>query len=119
MKYLVTLMAAMAAFFVLVFPVPAMAGTPEGALSIAWDVASVVLPSIVPAASLFVSLTKTPMPGTFWGRVYRVIEVLALVFGRAKEVADTVAAAQPGYEGHQLCTAVDQGCEAKKEQSHG
>jgi hypothetical protein len=114
MSVFVMLMAATAAFFMLAFPAPAFAAESVDVIAAALDVASVVVPSIVPIASLFVSLTKTPAPGTLWGRVYRVIEILALVFGRAKEAADAVAANKPGYEGHQLCSALDHECEAQK-----
>lgn len=36
-------------------------------------------------ASLFIAGTKTPDPDTTFGKVYRVIEALALNVGRAKE----------------------------------
>ena len=38
-------------------------------------------------ASLFVSRTETPAPDTSWGRVYRLIEILAGLFGKAKQPA--------------------------------
>mgnify|MGYP001484370336 CR=1 FL=1 len=114
MGVFVMVMAAAAAFFMLAFPAPAFAAESVGVIAAALDVVSVIVPCIVPIASLFVSLTKTPAPGTLWGRVYRVIEILALVFGRAKEVADTVATSKPGYEGHQLCSALDHECEARR-----
>jgi hypothetical protein len=41
--------------------------------------------SIVISASLFISMTPTPPPGTWLARVYRVIEIAALVFSHAKE----------------------------------
>jgi hypothetical protein len=31
------------------------------------------------------ALTPTPRDDTFWGKVYRVLEILAFNFGRAKE----------------------------------
>lgn len=36
-------------------------------------------------ASAFVATTKTPEPTTKWGKVYKLIEVLALAIGKAKE----------------------------------
>lgn len=51
------------------------------------------------AASAFAALTPTPSPNTVWGRVYKVIDLLALNFMHAKEtgvnaasVAEEVAA---------------------------
>jgi len=43
---------------------------------------------VVTVASLFCMGTRTPDPGTRLGRVYRVVELLALNFGRAKEQGD-------------------------------
>lgn len=40
---------------------------------------------LVAVASAFVAATPTPPPGTFWAKVYKVIEVLALVIGKAKD----------------------------------
>lgn len=44
-----------------------------------------ILGSVVLIASLITAGTKTPDPATKLGKVYKVIEVLALVIGRAKE----------------------------------
>ena len=44
-----------------------------------------ILGSIVLIASLITAGTKTPDPATKLGKVYKVIEVLALVVGRAKD----------------------------------
>lgn len=51
------------------------------------------------AAMLVVSLTPTPNPATPWGKVYKIIELIGLNFGHAKEtglnaasIADEVAA---------------------------
>ncbi len=41
--------------------------------------------AIVIIASLVTAGTKTPDPATKWGKAYRVIEALALVFGRTKK----------------------------------
>ncbi len=45
-----------------------------------------ILGSIVIIASLITAGTKTPDPATVLGKVYKAIEVLALVIGRAKDV---------------------------------
>lgn len=50
-----------------------------------------ILGSIVIGASLVVSLTPTPPPGTRLARIYRAIELAALVFGRAKETGQLAA----------------------------
>jgi hypothetical protein len=55
--------------------------------------------SVVIAASVYVSKTSTPTPGSTRARVYEGIELAALVFGKAKElgavppepVADAIA----------------------------
>ena len=44
-----------------------------------------ILGSVVLIASLITAGTKTPDPATKLGKVYKVIEVLALVVGRAKD----------------------------------
>lgn len=44
-----------------------------------------ILGSVVIIASLITAGTKTPDPSTKLGKVYRVIELLALVVGRAKK----------------------------------
>jgi hypothetical protein len=44
-----------------------------------------VLGSVVITASLVTSLTPKPAAGTRLARVYRVVEIAALLFGRAKE----------------------------------
>lgn len=41
--------------------------------------------AVVIVASLITAGTKTPDPDTKWGKAYKVIEVLALVFGKAKK----------------------------------
>ena len=53
-----------------------------------------VLGSIVIAASLVISLTPTPAPGTALARIYRAIEIAALVFGRAKQTGELPALPQ-------------------------
>ena len=40
--------------------------------------------AVVLVASLVTAGTKTPAPGSKWAKVYRVIEMLGLVVGRAK-----------------------------------
>lgn len=44
-----------------------------------------ILGSVVLIASLITAGTKTPDPATKLGKVYKVIEVLALIVGRAKD----------------------------------
>jgi hypothetical protein len=50
---------------------------------------TVILPfagtAAVTAASLFTALTPTPDPNTTWGKVYRVIEMAALLTQKAKQ----------------------------------
>ncbi|AWJ93820.1 hypothetical protein Sp245p_28790 (plasmid) [Azospirillum baldaniorum] len=41
--------------------------------------------AVVIAASLITSGTPTPDPNTALGKVYRAVELLALVFGKAKD----------------------------------
>jgi hypothetical protein len=41
--------------------------------------------AIVSCASMVAALTPTPRDDTFFGQAYRVLEVLAFNFGRAKE----------------------------------
>ena len=41
--------------------------------------------AVVIVASLITASTKTPDPNTKLGKAYKVIEVLALVFGKAKK----------------------------------
>lgn len=41
--------------------------------------------SVVIGASLFVSKTSTPAPGSTRAKVYRYIELAALLFGKAKQ----------------------------------
>lgn len=43
------------------------------------------VPHIVAVASLFCALTPTPKKNTFYGRLYSVIEVLAINVGKAKK----------------------------------
>lgn len=40
--------------------------------------------AVVLVASLVTAGTKTPAPGSKWAKVYRIIEMLGLVVGRAK-----------------------------------
>lgn len=44
-----------------------------------------ILGSIVIAASVITSITPTPTPGSRLARVYRYIEIAAVLFGRAKD----------------------------------
>jgi hypothetical protein len=53
-----------------------------------------VLGSLVITASLVTSLTPTPAAGTRLARVYRVIEIAALLFGRAKQMGQLPATPQ-------------------------
>jgi hypothetical protein len=53
-----------------------------------------VLGSVVIAASLITSLTPTPAPGSKLARIYRWIEIAALLFGRAKETGQLPATPQ-------------------------
>jgi hypothetical protein len=41
--------------------------------------------ALVTAASLFTALTPTPDPSTTWGKVYRIIERVALLTAKAKQ----------------------------------
>lgn len=41
--------------------------------------------AVVIIASLITAGTKTPDPATKWGKAYKVIEALALVFGKTKK----------------------------------
>jgi hypothetical protein len=43
--------------------------------------------AVVTGASVITAGTRTPAPTTFWGKVYKVIEFLALVWSKAKEEA--------------------------------
>jgi hypothetical protein len=56
----------------------------KAALSVLSAILSVV-GSIVIAASLATSWTSTPAPGTRRARLYRYLELAALLFGRAKD----------------------------------
>lgn len=47
-----------------------------------------VLGSIVILCSIVVAGTKTPDPNTIWGKLYRVVEFLALVVGKTKDKGD-------------------------------
>jgi hypothetical protein len=53
-----------------------------------------VLGSVVIAASLITSLTPTPAPGSKLARIYRWIEIAALLFGRAKATGQLPATPQ-------------------------
>jgi hypothetical protein len=50
---------------------------------------------VIGMAKLIVSTTGTPDPATAFGRIYRIIEVLALILGKAKAKAKD-GGAQPG-----------------------
>jgi hypothetical protein len=50
-----------------------------------------VIGSVVIAASLITSMTPTPAPGTRLARIYRYIELAALLFGRAKQTGQLPA----------------------------
>lgn len=45
----------------------------------------IVVGPLVTAASAFCAATLTPPPNTTWGRVYRLIELLGMLIGKAKE----------------------------------
>ena len=45
-----------------------------------------VITAVIVLASSICALTKTPDPNTTYGKVYKVIEFLALNIGKAKEV---------------------------------
>jgi hypothetical protein len=53
-----------------------------------------ILGSVVIAASMITSLTPTPAPGTRLARVYRCLELAALLFGRAKDTGALPATPQ-------------------------
>jgi len=40
---------------------------------------------VVAAASLVINGTNTPNPGTYMGKLYKIIEWLSLTFGKAKQ----------------------------------
>lgn len=42
--------------------------------------------AIIAFASAIAALTTTPRDDDFWGRAYRIVEILALNIGRAKQV---------------------------------
>jgi hypothetical protein len=44
--------------------------------------------AIVTAASSFAALTPTPQEGTFWAKLYKVIDFLAINVGKAKEKSE-------------------------------
>lgn len=50
-----------------------------------YDLVALVVTSTVTAASAIVAMTKTPKDNTALAKVYRVVEILAFVFNRAKE----------------------------------
>jgi hypothetical protein len=43
--------------------------------------------AVVTAASILTAATDTPKPDTWLGKLYKILEVLALVIGRAKDKA--------------------------------
>jgi hypothetical protein len=76
-----------------------MDGCAVAALIPSWDQVKAglsVVGSIVIAASLFTSWTPTPAQGTRLARIYRFIEIAALLFGRAKDTG--VLAATPAID---------------------
>jgi len=50
-----------------------------------WDAIALAVTSAISVASLVTAATPTPAPDTWLGRVYRVVEVIGLVVGKAKE----------------------------------
>lgn len=53
-----------------------------------WDVRDAILGgalAVIAAAATVVGGTKTPIPGSWLGRIYKVIEWLSLTFGKAKD----------------------------------
>lgn len=56
----------------------------DTAVQVAPEVITVAT-GVVTAASIITAGTKTPDPSTFWGKCYKVIELFALVFGKAKQ----------------------------------
>lgn len=44
-----------------------------------------VVTAVVALASAICALTPTPPPNTVWGKVYKVIEFLAINIGKAKQ----------------------------------
>ncbi len=53
-----------------------------------WDVRDAVLGAalaVVAASAAVVGGTKTPTPGSWLGRIYKIIEWLSLTFGKAKD----------------------------------
>jgi hypothetical protein len=65
----------------------------KAALSVTSAILSVI-GSIVIAASLATSWTSTPAPGTRRARLYRCLELAALLFGRAKDTGALPATPQ-------------------------
>ena len=49
-----------------------------------WQVVSIAA-VVVTTAGAICAMTKTPPPDTAWGKVYRGIEIAALLIGRAKD----------------------------------
>ena len=53
-----------------------------------WDVRDAILGgalAVIAAAATVVGGTKTPVPGSWLGRIYKVVEWLSLTFGKAKD----------------------------------
>lgn len=62
----------------------------QSSLQALFDIAPLVIDAafaIVAVASAIAALTPTPRDDDFWGRVYGLLEILALNIGRAKQVA--------------------------------
>ena len=55
------------------------------ALPPAGQTAMLCVTSLVIVAKAFCAVTPTPAPNTPWGRIYRAIEIAALLVGKAKE----------------------------------
>ena len=56
-----------------------------------WDARDAILGgalAVVAAAATIVGGTKTPAPGTFLAKVYKMIEWVSLTFGKAKDTGE-------------------------------
>lgn len=62
-----------------------LTGGDAAMLSAAIERTLAIATALVTAASMIAALTPTPRDDTLWGKVYRVLEILAFNFGRAKE----------------------------------
>ena len=55
---------------------------------VAWNNRDIIVGAVlgaVAAASAVITGTKTPDPGTFLGKIYKMIEWVSLTFGKAKQ----------------------------------